>query len=141
MSNRREFCRQTKVDMAKRAMRPDGQMACELCGAIGVRLEAHHKEMDAMVLAEDKRKRKLTADDGLMICVPCHDEITGDQRKVLAKAQAVEAAHLGVKREPTRKIASRVSAKVERTHASRAPAAGMTEIARRYGVQTDKIGA
>ena len=98
--NRRNFVRAVRVEIVKRAKRPDGQPACERCGAIGVRLEIHHKTMDAMVVDEDK-SRQLTADEGELLCEPCHDPITASQRKILAETLAREASHLGADRRGT----------------------------------------
>lgn len=112
---RREFSRATKVEIIKRATRPDGQPACENCGAIGVRLEVHHKDMDAIQI---DKSRKLTAADGELLCEKCHDPITSKQRKILAKALAVEAAHIGASR-PKGTIANRPPVRVERAHEGR----------------------
>lgn len=106
MANRRNFVRAVKVEIIRRATRPDGQPACEHCGAIGVKLDFHHKQMDAMVLDQDK-KRKLTADEGELLCRHCHDPITAGQRKVLAKASATEAKHIGANSAPQRPLESR----------------------------------
>lgn len=133
MSHRQNFDRNTRVEIIQRASakRSDGQPSCERCGAVGVKLEIHHCKMDAMVLAEDKR-RKLTAADGELLCEPCHDPITSAQRKVLAKAQAVEAKHLGATR-ATGNIKSRGFATPEKPkREKREPVAGMTGLARQY---------
>lgn len=123
--NRQNFLRQAKVDIIRRATRPDGQPACERCGAIGVRLEVHHRVMDAMVLPEDK-KRKLTAADGEAICQPCHLPVTSEQRKILAKTLAVEAKSVGASR-PKGSIPSAPKA----PRVQRELAHGVPEIARR----------
>lgn len=95
---RREFARSVAVAIAKRAA---GR--CEQCG-VEAPLELHHKTMDAM---EADKSRKLTIDDGEMLCKLCHREITKPQRVDLARALAREASHLGVRPEPARKIQSR----------------------------------
>jgi hypothetical protein len=64
------------------------------CGATKG-LEVHHKNMDAM---EIDKSRELTADDGLLLCIPCHKEVTKAQAPVLAKAKRREAKHLGAHR-------------------------------------------
>lgn len=92
MANRQRFSRAVQREIARRAVNAIGIPACELCGATGVPLQLHHKDMDAMQTAE-KKKRKLTAADGLFVCSPCHDPITAEQKAVLAKVEAVEARH------------------------------------------------
>ena len=118
MNKRRNFTRAVAVEIVKRscARREDGQPSCERCGAIGCKLEVHHLAMDAMQV---EKSRKLTADDGELLCEPCHDPITSKQRKELAKAQAREAKHAGVARS-TQKIANRGFALSERTIARQA---------------------
>lgn len=134
MSNRRNFDRKTKVAIIKRATRPDGQPACERCGAIGCRLEVHHRAMDAM---EVDKSRELTADDGELLCGPCHNPITATQRKHLAKALAREAKSLGATR-PTGQIKSRGFAKAEKPDKPPARTTpGMTNIARRFGLREE----
>lgn len=98
--NRRNFTRATKVEILKRSM-VSGIPTCEAIGA-GIRcacqkgLDVHHRKMDAM---EIDKAAKLTAADGELLCKPHHDPITKKQRKVLKKALATEAAHLGAKRD------------------------------------------
>lgn len=104
MANRRNFLRPVRVEIVKRATRYDGQQACEQCGAVGCRLEIHHVEMDAMVLDENKKSRKLTAADGKLLCEPCHDVESKKQAPVLAKVLRVEARHLGVRTRSARKL-------------------------------------
>lgn len=131
MANRRNFVRAVKVAIIRRATRPDGQPACERCGAIGCKLEIHHIDMDAMVLDEDKG-RKLTADEGELLCEPCHDPITAAQRKVLKKAQKTEASHVGAVR-PAGTIPSRP--RPERPAKDRTVtkvANGVSELSRRF---------
>lgn len=127
--NRRNFDRASRVAIIKRATRPDGQPACERCGAIGCKLEVHHKQMDAM---EVDKSRKLTAEDGELLCEPCHDPITSAQRKVLAKALAREAKSLGATK-PKVQIKSRGFDKPHRKHPDRQPVMGLSGVGRRYG--------
>ena len=126
--NRRNFDRATKVAIIKRATRPDRQPACERCGAVGVKMDVHHKVMDAM---EVDKSRKLTADDGELLCGPCHDPITATQRKHLAKALAREAKHVGADK-PKSQIKSAGFPHRSRPHEGRPPVAGESEIARRF---------
>jgi len=130
---RRNFIRSVSVEIVRRACakREDGQPSCERCGAIGCKLEVHHKVMDAM---EIDKARKLTAYDGELLCEPCHDPITSKQRKILAKAQRREASHVGVTR-PTGDIKSPGFAPPAKPKREPLPvASGMTEMQRRYGV-------
>lgn len=136
MANRRNFTRAIKIEMAKRCTRSDGQRACEKCGAVGVKLEAHHKVMDALESDERKAARKLTADDGICLCEPCHDEITAAQRKELARADAAMAAHLGIRNAPT--LQGRPFAKADRPPKRLTKqCAGSPEWARRFGLMED----
>ena len=98
MANRNEFSRAVKRDIAKRAERPTGfQCEAEGCGLIVARGEIHHVNQDAMEL---DKKRKLTAEDGLFLCKPCHDAISGKQQTVLAKVLRQEADHLRIVKPP-----------------------------------------
>jgi hypothetical protein len=92
---RREFSKSDKVAIIKRAT-INGQVLCEhgLCRAVCRKWEIHHLEMDALQV--DKSK-KLTPKDGLLLCIPCHKEITKAQAPILAKAIRREAKHLGAK--------------------------------------------
>jgi hypothetical protein len=93
--------------------------------------------MDAMKSPEAK-KRKLTADDGEMICVPCHQPESSRQGKELARAEASEARHLGVHRART-PLRSRSTlppaADKDRTITKRAN--GVSEMARRFAATED----
>lgn len=128
MANRQNFTRAVRVEIAKRAMRHDGQVACENCGAIGVRLELHHLGMDAMKLAETKKATRLTATEGALWCVPCHKPETARQRAELARVEAAEARHLGVS-QSRRPIPQRPKPPPE---PARPPARGVSEIWRRF---------
>lgn len=103
---RREFGRAAKVGMVKRATR-DGQAHCELCDA-ALKYRAwdyHHTVEEELVI--DKSK-PLTADDGLLVCKPCHADITRTQSVPrVAKAKRREAAALGVRKEPRQAIPGR----------------------------------
>ena len=95
MTKRREFSKPVAREINARATRPDGQRSCEVCGAIGIPLEIHHVDMDAMQV---DKSRKLTAADGKLLCVPCHDAETAKQIPALAKAIRVSDRHTGVVR-------------------------------------------
>ena len=96
-------------------------MKCEECGA-PLKLgggEVHHKTADG--LAVDK-SQPLTAEDGVLLCSgpgSCHARHTASDVPAIARAKRIEAAHLGEKTQPKRKIASRADAKKKRPHAER----------------------
>lgn len=94
--SRREFSRAVKVEIIKRATR-NSQVYCERegCGLPCRKFEIHHLVMDAM---ETDKSRKLTAANGALWCIPCHDAETKAQAPILAKARAREAAHVGATR-------------------------------------------
>ena len=125
---RRNFTRAVSVEIFKRASVGRGIPSCERCGAVGLKMDVHHRVMDAM---EIDKARRLTAEDGELLCGPCHDPITSKQRKVLAKALAREAKHVGADK-PNGTLKGRQFEKVERKHEGREPANGMSEIARRF---------
>jgi uncharacterized CHY-type Zn-finger protein len=132
MSDRREFPRAVRIAIVKRACRnrDDGRLNCERCGAIGIPFEIHHRIMDAM---EIDKTRKLTAEDGELICGPCHNPITAKQRRELAKAQRRQEAHLGASRDADRPLQSRGFEQAQKKKKpSLEVAAGLPEIARRY---------
>ena len=94
---RREFPQSCKKDMVKRATKA-GVVYCEMCGdpIKPGRWEYHHTIEEELVV--DKSAR-LTADDGLLICEPCHADVTATQSiPRIAEAKRREARHLGVKK-------------------------------------------
>lgn len=94
MANRQRFSRAAQREIARRAVNAVGVPACERCGAVGVPLDLHHVTQDAMKTAEAK-KRKLTADDGMMLCkAVCHKAESAAQKPILAKTERQEAAYL-----------------------------------------------
>jgi hypothetical protein len=106
MANRQKFTRAVRSEIAERAKSPIGEPACELCGAVGVKLEVHHLRQDAMKRPERKRK-PLTASDGLFICRPCHVAISAEQAVVFNKMERVREKHNGVEIAVRRKIPAR----------------------------------
>jgi len=97
MSNRRNFTRDVYAQIVKRAMTPNGEIACEGCGLVLGKKKWHvdHTKPDAL---EIDKSRKLTAEDGRLLGVECcHKPKTAIDVKVIAKAKAVEAKHLGIK--------------------------------------------
>lgn len=118
MTDRRNFTKAVKVEIVKRALRPDGQPACEKCGAIGCKLEVHHLTMDAM---ETDKSRKLTAEDGQLLCEPCHDIETKKQMPVFVQARDREASHLNVRNSSSRSFQKPEKVKQPSRHAPLQP--------------------
>ena len=121
---RREFSKVVKVDIIKRSIGISGFATCEKCGlSTHGRFEIHHVDQDAMQI--DKGAH-LTAKDGILLCIPCHKEITVQQAPVLAKVKRVEARHLGA---TTIKV--KIPSRPKQPRVEKAPVVGMSEIARR----------
>lgn len=110
---RRNFTKPVMAQIVKRAMTPDGQIACEGCGLVLGRkpYEIDHTIPDALIV----EKRKLTADDGKLLgrkC--CHDPKTrGQDVPAIAKAKRAEARNLGITR-PKQSIRSAPFPKTEK---------------------------
>lgn len=101
MVSRREFKRTIKIEIVRRATWSDGHVLrdqyCEKCREpTKGRFEIDHRDPDAMQI--DKGK-PLTADDGWLLCIPCHKEKTKKDKGDIAKAKRREAVHLGARRE------------------------------------------
>lgn len=136
MTKRRNFSTAVRVAIKQRAKRENGQFYCEApgCGLPCKKGEAHHIVMDAM---EIDKSRKLTADQGLWYCLPCHKAATKAQAPVLAKARAREAAHLSAKPPSPRPMQSRGWAKTEKPKREARPVAnGTSAIARQFRSET-----
>ena len=130
---RREFTIADRIAIVGRASDGQGRVHCERCGA-WCRKRAHY-QIDH-VIAEGERPaadlaRKLTPADGQLLCVAlCHPQKTKADKRDIGKAKRLEAAELGVKPAPRRKI---------NWGHSREPkpklkvAAGKPRIAREYG--------
>lgn len=125
--NRREFGRQAKVDMCKRATNDRGQIQCERCWAFITKWEYHHLAQDAMQI---DKSRKLTVADGELLCIPCHKEESAAQAPVLAKIKRVEAKRLGLRNGPQRPLQSRGFAKAEKPKREGKPAMKPRELFR-----------
>ena len=95
MSNRREFTKAVKVEIIKRA-RVNAVIRCEKC-AVDVRGSWHIDHIDPDAMQIDKSE-PLTAEEGQLLCLPCHDEKTRKDVADIAKAKRREAAHLGARR-------------------------------------------
>ena len=94
--SRREFDKKTSVVIIKRAT-VNGVVRCEECHGEAMRHHIDHTDPDAMQI--DKSK-KLTAEEGRLLCIPCHKEKTRKDVADIAKAKRREAAHLGAKTAP-----------------------------------------
>ena len=70
----------------KRDRSLEGRPWCARCHATGVALDLHHKVMKAYDI-----RAALTADDGEMLCRPCHREETRRQAGELAKTNRLAA--------------------------------------------------
>ncbi|HEV7319441.1 MAG TPA: hypothetical protein VGO04_12635 [Ensifer sp.] len=116
---RREFTKAVYVQIVKRAMLPNGEIACEGCGLILGKKKYHVDHTIADALQIDKT-RKLTADDGKLLGVECcHKPKTAEGVSVIAEAKRREENHLGIKRQ-TKPIRSPGFAKSEKA-ARRSP--------------------
>lgn len=104
--SRREFTPTVYAQIVKRAMQPNGEIACEGCGLILGKKTYHvdHTKPDAM---EIDKSRKLTADDGKLLGAECcHAPKTKIDVAVIAEAKRREAKNLGIKR-PSSTLASK----------------------------------
>lgn len=116
---RREFSKTVYTQIVKRAMLPNGEIACEGCGLILGKKKYHvdHTIPDALQI---DKSRKLTADDGKLLGVECcHKPKTVEDVAVIAEAKRREEKHLGIKR-PKKTIKSAGFPKSEKA-ANRSP--------------------
>ncbi len=100
---RREFTRDVKAQIVKRAMNAAGLVACEGCGLVLGKRPYHidHTRPDAL---EVDKSRRLTADDGKLLGAECcHEDKTRKDVAMIAKAKRREARHIGAIR-PAGKI-------------------------------------
>lgn len=81
----RPFSRPIRLQIIARDKSPEGLPWCAKCHATGVRFELNHKIM----MAYDTRQKRLTADDGEMLCVRCHRRETKMQAAELARIRAL----------------------------------------------------
>lgn len=96
--NRREFTKAVRVQIIKRATGANGQQFCEECHALAKRFEVDHVTADAL---ETDKSRKLTAEDGRLLCKPCHLEKTKQDVPAIARAVRREARNLGAHKSRT----------------------------------------
>ncbi len=113
---RREFSKPVKVEIISRCKVETG-FRCENCGLIVASGEIDHTDADALQI---DKTRKLTADDGKFLCLPCHRDKTRNDVRTIAKVKRIEAKHMGVSR-PKAKIRSRGFQRKERTPKSSLP--------------------
>ncbi|MFC0246834.1 hypothetical protein ACFOLL_13175 [Falsochrobactrum ovis] len=103
---RREFSKKVYAEIVKRAMLPNGEIACEGCGLILGKKPYHVDHIKPDALEIDKSQR-LTAKDGQLLGVECcHKPKTKQDIAVIAEAKRREEKHLGMKR-PTSKLATK----------------------------------
>ena len=118
MTKRREFSRSVYVEIVKRAT-INAVIRCEKCRVAVSRFEVQHVREDAL---EIDKSAKLTVGDGLLLCKPCHDELTRPFQTVIAKVKRIEAKHTGFKKGyalPPASPAHRATRPVEKTVARR----------------------
>lgn len=125
MTGRREFSLGVMLEIIQRATDEDDKVKCERCGAwVKSRREW---EIDH-VISEGMRpladlKRRLTPADGQLLCTAvCHPQKTAEDAHHRAKAKRIEARAHGLK------------PKHKKTKGPLKVAAGISEIARRFGL-------
>ncbi len=96
---RQEFKRSVKIEAVKRTTR-SGVTYCEGCGLPARRWHYDHVIPDGM-------NGKPTLENCKLLCLPCHAEKTAKDVADIAEAKRREAAHLGVRKEPTMKSRKR----------------------------------
>lgn len=123
---RREFTKAIKVEIIKRATPHIGHGPwpfCEQCCLQAKKFEIDHRDPDAMQI---DKSRKLTAADGWLLCIPCHDDKTKIDVADIAKAKRVEAKAIGADKP------KKGWAKVSKEKPPMRVAAGDSEIMRRF---------
>lgn len=104
--SRREFTPTVYAQIVKRAMQPNGEIACEGCGLVLGKKPYHvdHTKPDGL---EIDKSQKLTAADGKLLGVECcHAPKTKIDVAVIAEAKRREAKDLGIKK-PSSALATR----------------------------------
>jgi hypothetical protein len=115
MSKRREFTKPVYALIVKRAMLPNGEIACEGCGLVLGKKPYHVDHTIADALQIDKT-RKLTVDDGKLLGVDCcHKPKTVNDVAVIAEAKRREAKHLGIPKAKAKPIRSACFPQPEKT--------------------------
>ena len=105
---RRNFTRDVRAQIVKRAMNAAGQVCCEVCGLVlGKKpYQIDHTKPDGL---EVDKSRRLTADDGKLLGQECchGPKTTQVDRPMIDRAKRREAKHLGTKTPPSQTIPSR----------------------------------
>jgi hypothetical protein len=123
---RQEFTGLQRIAIVSRARDTDGKIRCEACG-IWVKSpldwEIHHKVEER---AQIGVRRKLTVEDGILLCLVCHAGETIIGTEIAAKVTRLQARAHGIK--------------IKRAKTARPlkVAAGQTELQRRYGITGDE---
>lgn len=132
---RREFTLADRIAIRGRATDESGRVHCERCGRWCPKKADYQIDH---VIAEGKRPaadlaRKLTPADGQLLCLAvCHPQKTKIDKGDIGKAVRLEAAALGVKPPPRRKI--NWGARKEPKPKLKKVAIGKSRIAREYGL-------
>lgn len=111
---RREFTKTVKKQIIARSTNKDGQICCEGCNLIlGLKkYDIDHTHPDGLTA----EKRKLTAEDGQLLCKQCHKAKTKRDVQAMRKADRVRNRHTGatapkqtIKGKPLSKAQKRLS--------------------------------
>jgi len=93
-----EFSKRVKGEIVLRSRNEAGQICCEQCNLVlGFKpFEIDHVIADG--LRDKSIKKKLTADDGQLLCQNCHTPKTKDDVKRIAKAVRQQSRNNGIRR-------------------------------------------
>lgn len=104
---RMEFDKAAQVGMLKRATRENGVTYCEECGLPVKKWQFDHTLAEALRAEKRAKRKRLTENDGRLLCEPCHAIKTGKDVAAIAEAKAREASALGARKPGvTKKIQS-----------------------------------
>jgi hypothetical protein len=124
-TKRQEFTGLQRIAIATRARDTDGKLKCEACGIwlkSPQEWEIHHKVEER---AQIGVRRKLTVEDGVLLCLVCHAGETIIGTEIAAKVTRLQGRRHGIK------IKRAKTARPLKT------AAGQTELQRRYGIKEE----
>lgn len=107
-SPRHEFKRSVIVARIKLSM-VNGVIYCNKCQQPCTKFHIHHIRSCGITQAETIEEIKVltSLENSELLCLPCHDIYTDDDKANLSQAKRREAIHLGAKPAPTRKLQSR----------------------------------